>query len=267
MPITYFETQLGLLPIRPSGDVVEAFLDLVLRRFRWFEPRRYGSASLAKPIDPGRLDLKPLVAHYEERGSLCVAARTDRDFIWILPLSPRAPPYIGKITWTTSARPAAKASWRAAHEQQITELMRFFQSPLALAGMDSDLHSKKWRLVHKSLPTDDGKDFTFSEEEFTVRDYSEGLPGLVWRNFYGPPFVRMFGSRLAALPSECLKPLGEDLVLVQPYELPTVAGTEAGLARERELISLLGPECFYDHERHTLPTRRPVLDPLGQPFQ
>ncbi|WP_257460285.1 hypothetical protein [Archangium lipolyticum] len=43
------------------------------------------------------------------------------------------------------------------------------------------------------------------------------------------------------------------------------AGTESGLARERELISLLGPECFYDHERLTLPTRRPVLDAPGQP--
>jgi hypothetical protein len=38
------------------------------------------------------------------------------------------------------------------------------------------------------------------------------------------------------------------------------------MARERELISLLGPECFYDHEHHTLPTRRPVLDALGQPL-
>jgi len=53
---------------------------------------------------------------------------------------------------------------------------------------------------------------------------------------------------------------------VQPYELPTEAGTEAGIARERELISALGPECFYDHEHLTLPTRRPVLDALGQPL-
>ncbi len=99
-----------------------------------------------------------------------------------------------------------------------------------------------------------------------MRDYSEGLAGLFWRNFYGPPFVRMFGERLDALPAECRKPLGEDIVLVQPYALPTEAGTEAGRARERELISLLGPECFYDHEHHTLPTRRPVLDALGQPL-
>ncbi|KFA93810.1 hypothetical protein Q664_07000 [Archangium violaceum Cb vi76] len=120
--------------------------------------------------------------------------------------------------------------------------------------------------MHKSIPTEEGKEFTYSEEEHTVRDYSEGLPGLVWRNFYGPPFVRMFGERLGALPAECRQTLGDDIVLVQPYELPTEAGTESGMAREREFISLLGPECFYDHEHHTLPTRRPVLDALGQPL-
>ncbi|WPB74782.1 hypothetical protein KYC5002_37955 [Archangium violaceum] len=144
--------------------------------------------------------------------------------------------------------------------------MRLVQSPLAFAGLETDLHGKQQRLVHKSIPTDTGKDFTWSEEEFTVRDYSEGLPGLVWRNFYGPPFLRMFGERLDTLPTGSRQPFGEDIVLVQPYELPTEAGTEAGMARERELISLLGPECFYDHERRTLPTRRPVLDALGQPL-
>ncbi|HSP80099.1 MAG TPA: hypothetical protein VLQ93_16330 [Myxococcaceae bacterium] len=48
-----------------------------------------------------------------------------------------------------------------------------------------------------------------------------------WRNFYGAPFVRMFGERLEALPPECRRAFGEDLVLVQPYELPTEAGSEA----------------------------------------
>ncbi len=144
--------------------------------------------------------------------------------------------------------------------------MRLVQSPLALAGLEADVHGKQRRLVHKRIPMEGGKDFTYSEEEFTVRDYSEGLPGLVWRNFYGPPFIRMFGQRLDALPAGYRKPLGEDLVLVQPYELPTEAGSEAGRASERELISLLGPECFYDHEHHTLPTRRPLLNALGQPL-
>ena len=266
MPIKYLDLQIRLPPGRPTGESVREFLDLVLRKYKWFEPRRYGSASLANAMDPARIDLSPLLDHYEQRKSLGVAAKTDRDFISIHPSSTGAPPYTGSISWLTSATSASKASWRAAHTQQVAELMRLVQSPLALAGLETDVHGKQRRLVHKSIPTEGGKEFTYSEEERTVRDYSEGLPGLVWRNFYGPLFVRMFGERLDALPAECRRPLGEDLVLVQPYELPTEAGTEAGKTRERELISLLGPECFYDHERHTLPTRRPVLDALGQPL-
>jgi hypothetical protein len=267
MAIKRFDTQLGLPPGRPSSALVSEFLSLTLREFRWFEPRRYGHASLENAIDSSRLDLGALVAYYEEHGKLFVAARTDRDFISIYPtLRKEVPPYTGMIAWMTSASSASKSSWRAAHAQQVAELMRLVQSPLALSGLATDLDSKQWWLVPKSTPREDGTEFTYSEREFTVRDYSEGLPGLVWRNFYGPPFVRMFGERLDALPPECRKSLGEDLVLVQPYELPTAAGTEAGIARERELISLLGPECFYDHEHHTLPTRRPVLDALGQPL-
>ncbi|MFY0565003.1 hypothetical protein ACN28E_14265 [Archangium lansingense] len=231
-------------------------LELVFHTYRWFDPRRYGSASLANTIDSNHVDLAPIVAHYEDHNSLCVAAKTDRDFIWFSPILPGSPPYAGEISWMTSTTSAAKASWRASHATQVAELMHLVGSPLAKSGLEEDLDRKTRRWV---------LDGTSEKRVLNLRDYSEGLPGLVWRNFYGPPFIRMFGERLDALPSECRKPLGEDLVLVQPYELPTEAGTEAGMTRERELISLLGPECFYDHERRTLPTRRPVLDSLGQP--
>jgi hypothetical protein len=266
MAIKYFDTEISLLPSLLAADLVREILDLVLRHYRWFEPRRYDSGSLVKTIEPSRLDLVPLVAYYEEHNKLCVAAKTDRDFIFFLPSRSNVHPYIGKFSWTTSASSASKASWRAAHVQQVAELMRLVQSPLALAGLDTDLHGKTRRLVPKSTPQEDGTEFTYSEQVITVRDYSQGLPGLVWRNFYGPPFVRMFGERLDALPPECRQSLGEDIALVQPYALPTAAGTEAGITRERELISLLGPECFYDHAHHALPTRRPILDALGQPL-
>ncbi|HYI01296.1 hypothetical protein [Hyalangium sp.] len=94
-----------------------------------------------------------------------------------------------------------------------------------------------------------------------MRDYSEGLAGLYWRTFLGAPFLRLFGDRLATLPADYRQELSDELVLVQPYELPTHASTPEGDARERQLISLLGPECFYDHERHLKPTRRPELGP------
>jgi hypothetical protein len=254
---TSLDIEIRLPPGRLAGGLVREVLELALRRFRWFEARRYGHASMKEAIDPAHLDLNALVAYYEERGWLCVGAKTDRDFIWFSPARSTEFPYVGEISWTTSVRSASKADWRTALVQQVTELMRLVQSPLAQVGMGQDFERKTRRWI----PQEVGE-----LRVITVRDYSEGLPGLFWRNFYGPPFVRMFGEHLDALPAECRRPLGQDIVLVQPYELPSEAGTGSGMARERELISLLGPECFYDHEHHTLPTRRPVLDALGQPL-
>jgi hypothetical protein len=143
--------------------VVGEFLDLALRQFRWFEPRRYGSASLNEPIDPSHIDLGALIAYYEEHGTLYVAARTDRDFVSVYPTTTGAPPHTGSISWMTSASSASKYSWRAAHAKQVSEVMRLFQSPLAMAGLETDIHGKRWKLVHKSIPTEGGKEFTYSE--------------------------------------------------------------------------------------------------------
>jgi hypothetical protein len=129
--------------------------------------------------------------------------------------------------------------------------MRLFNSPLAQTGAAEDMERKTERLVLAP----DG----FGQVQIhTVRDYSEGLAGLFWRNFFGPPFVQLFGERLTTLPAEFKQEQGDGIILVQPYELPTQAGTPEGDARERQLITHLGPECFYDHERHLKPTR--VLD-------
>jgi hypothetical protein len=254
-------TRISLPPGLLSSQVVREFLRLSLEEFRWFEPRRYGYASLKEKVDPERIDHDALTSYYEENGILFVAARTNRDFFMILPtrhdVPPYDPPHRGGITWVTSAKSAAKDSWRTTHVEQVTRLMRLVGSPYAVTALDEDYEGKKQRRVDMG---------TFHQQVPTVRGYDEGLAGLFWRNFFGPPFVRLFGERLSSLPPESLQTLDEELVLVQPYELPTLAGTDEGLSRERSLTQLLGPECFYDHERHTPPSRRPVLEHLSQPL-
>jgi hypothetical protein len=219
---------------------------------------RYDSIpAFDKQLAPQRIDYDALIALYEEGQSLCVGARTDSDYICIFPARADSPPHGGNIIWEASAKSASKPAWRTAHVEQIAEIMRLVRSPLATSALDEDCERKSHRLV------DDGTSLT---RTFTVRDYSEGLAGLFWRNFFGPPFVRLFGERLAALPPEYRMPLGEELTLVQPYTLPTEAGTESGQAREQALIAQLGPECFYDHARHSPPTRRPFLAHLCEPL-
>jgi hypothetical protein len=248
-------TKIYLPPGVPPTAVVYRLLRLILEEYRWFRPMRYGHADLDGRLDPERIDYDALGAFYEERRFLYVAARTERDFISVSPSRPRAEyPYTGKISWWTSVKEADKPRWRDAQLRQVREVMSLTGSPLAQTGPEDDFSRKTRRIV----PAPDG---VGSVEEITVRDYSEGLAGLYWRNFLGAPFLRLFGDRLDALPPESRQELSDELVLVQPYELPAQAGTPGGDERERQLISLLGPECFYDHERHVKPTRRPELGP------
>ncbi|MDY7225140.1 hypothetical protein [Hyalangium rubrum] len=245
-------TYITFPPGVPSGAVVREILQRAFETYRWFRPMKYGQASLDGRLDPDRIDFDALVNLYERKSNLTVTTRTDRDYLILYPAKPIDPPYTGKLIWATSAAEASKAAWRSNHLQQVLTLMRLVGSPLAQAGLDADYERKKWRLV----PDPDGLAAT---EVYTVRDYSEGLVGLTWRNFLGPPFVRLFGERLASLPSETRQELGDDTVLIQPYALPAQAGTSEATARERQLIAHLGPECFYDHEHHRKPTRLPEL--------
>jgi hypothetical protein len=252
MPIQYLETKICLPPGPVASTTVEAFFRRVFEEYLWFRPMRFGGASLNKVLTPKHIDYAALLDHYERVHSITVAARTDRDFFLFSCATSMEFPYVGRITWLTSAKLGAKPAWRQAHQRQVLELMRLLDSPLAVSALDTDIENKTQRWV----PNPDGFG---SELTSTVRGYGEGLPGVFWRNFYGPLFVRMFGERLDAVPAELKENLGDGIVLVQPYELPTQAGTPDGIERERQLIALLGPECFYDHERHVKPTHVPDL--------
>lgn len=245
----YLTTYLWLPPGRPSPTVAREFFRRVFEEYRWFIPTRSDVGPIA---DPSRVDYDALLARYNEGLSVMVLARTDQDFFHLAPALGDAPPFVGKMSWDTSLASARKAEWRDAHLQQLRELMKLFGSPLAQSGSSEDFEGKCNRLV----PNPDGFGSTL---EFTVRDPGEGLPGLFWRNFFGPPFVRMFGDRLASVPATQRRELEDGIVLVEPYELPAQALTAEGMALEQQLIAQLGPECFYDHVRQRKPSRVPQL--------
>ncbi len=250
----HLETHIGIPPGLLPTTVVREILRLGLEQYRWFIPRRYGTGTLRHTLPPERTDVDTLLTFYEENEFLCVAARTDQDFLWISPARPESQRRFGRLALFTSPKAANKPSWLSAHLEQVVELMRLVHSPMAFTALDEDIERKTERFVPEEIG---------QRLDFTVRNYSEGLAGLFWRNFFGPPFVHLFGERLASLPPESRQDLGHGLVLVQPYALPSDAGTEHGDARERSLIAHLGPECFYDHALHLKPTRLPVLPPVS----
>lgn len=257
----YVVTNIYLPPGALPTERVYELLRRMFEEYRWFRPVRFGYAFMDGALEPKRVDYETLAGLYEKRKLLRVEGQGERESVVISPSKSSATrsesefPYGGKIRWTASLEQVSRPEWRAAHLRQVQELMSFVGSPLAQAGLDGDFRRKMFRFVP-------GADGVSQREEVTLRDYSEGLSGLYWRNFLGGPFVRLFGERLDALPAECRQEFSEELVLVQPYELPTQAGTPEGEARERQLISVLGPECFYDHEHHVKPVRCPPLGPV-----
>jgi hypothetical protein len=196
------------------------------------------------------VDYDALLRTYAETTALTIAGRTDENFLLIVTAKESDFPFAGGISWTTSAEEAAQPSWRAKHLRAVAELMRLLNAPLAIASLREEVKSKTQRWV---------RDDAGEELSFTVRAPNEGLAGLFWRNFFGPPFVQLFGDRLGSIPGHFKQELGDGVVLVQPYELPTQASTPAGLENERQLIEHLGPNCFYDHAHQRKPTRLPNL--------
>lgn len=252
MPRISLETVVSLPPRPISRRVARELLRLAFEEFQWFKPAQYGFGSRNPPPE-GPIEYDYILEALSSMGTAIVIGRTDDYFLFLgVPEEPHR--HIGKFSWVVPARKAAKASWREEHQRQVVLLMQLLDSPLAYSALFNDIEAKGNRLVKQDFG---------SSQESTVSNYSQGLAGVYWRNFYGAPFIRLFGERLRALPPECVTWLGEERVLVQPYGLPTEAGSEAAREQERRFIHLLGPECFYDFEHHLKPTRVPELLPIS----
>ncbi|WP_147445736.1 hypothetical protein [Corallococcus aberystwythensis] len=201
-------------------------------------------------FESGTFDLNAVAACYDESKRLFIGAKTDRDFLHLSPEKNGQYPFIGSFSWYTSIVEARTARWREAHLRQVVEIMHLLGSPLVQSGPDDDFQRKGDRVE----PNADGFGSTLV---FNLRDYSEGLEGLYWRNIFGAPFVDVFGPRLDAIPASQRQSLDGGLVLVQPYELPTQAMTPEGDAAESQLIATLGREAFFDLPTLTKPSRVP----------
>ncbi|NOJ96506.1 hypothetical protein D7W82_27485 [Corallococcus sp. CA049B] len=250
MALRYLKTRWSLLPGVPSTSTIRELLRRFFTEGRWFQPVRYGSVGVDEQCEPGSFDLDALAAYYDESKRFFIGAKTDRDFIHFSPERHGKYPFIGSFSWYTSIVEARKARWREAHLRQVVEIMHLLGAPLAQAGLDDDFQRKRDRIE----PNEDGFG---SKLVFNLRDYSEGLEGLYWRNVFGAPFVDLFGPRLDAIPASQRQSLDGGLVLVQPYELPTQAMTPEGDAAEGQLIATLGRDAFFDLPTLTKPTRVP----------
>jgi len=247
-------TTVYLSPGSPPAVVVQKLLHLAFKEYRWFKPAPDRIFDEDASLGPDCLNYSARLAYYDRSHSVSISDRTQQEYLSVSTSARTEFPFVGRISWSVSVNEPNKVEWLDAHLRQVMEVMRLVGSTMAQAAMIDDVYRKEERFI----PNSDGIGTT---QTFTVRDPSEGLAGLFWRNVFGPPFARMFGERLQLLPPDTVRELGDGLTLVQPYALPTQAMTPEGDAAEARLITVLGPECFYDHQRHRKPTRVPDLSP------
>jgi len=247
-------TDIALPPGRPAAATVRDLLRLCLETFRWFVPARYGTSLANNEIVAGAW-LDTLVTFYDREGKINVADVQERQQLYLLPDKPGRRSYLGTLSWFTPKKLATNKTWRANHAGQIAAVMQLLDSPLAIAAYEEDIHRKSVRWVREGA---------IEKRTHTLRDYSEGLTGLYWRNFFGPPYTDLFGEALDNPPVGRAEKLANQLWLVEPYDLPGQAEQARGQECERLLIEHLGKSCFYDFEQDRKPTRRPALPPLEE---
>jgi hypothetical protein len=248
-PSRQLSTGIFLPPGLVPGAKVREVLQLCLESYGWMKPVRYKDDWGWNPITRKRPFLNEVIERYERTGSLMLAGRTERQGLSMFSL----PIYGGKLScWWPDDKLARSISSREEHVQQVARMMRLLDSPLAYSAIREDEARKTcWEMEGRFI----------RRSEF-ITDYSQGLMGVFWRTFLGPPFVRLFGDHLATLPPDSARRLGSDLWFIEPYLMPADALTEEGRLKERRIIQHLGAECFFDFERQTRPTRKPELPPL-----
>jgi hypothetical protein len=186
-------TKISLPPGALEPAVAHQLLALCFERFKWFEPARYGTA-----LTPNRLErsgdwLDTLVDFYEQEEKLSIASNTGKRWLYLLPDRFGRCSYLGRLTWCAPAQDARNAAWREKQLEQVAQVMNLVNSPLTIAALEEDFERKTRHWVREG---------PIEKQVVNLRDYSEGLAGLFWRNFFGPPFVQLFGRRLEGLAPE-----------------------------------------------------------------
>lgn len=251
---TTFDLPPGFL----TPEKVRTLLHLMFEEYQWIKPKRYGNVDTDLKLPSGRNFIDTLVSYYIDEQCLSLDSGSHCEWLSILPDRRDGRSYFGSITWATFVKPASYSPWRLAHIKQVFEIMKLLNSPLVLSALETDMENKFFQWI----PDADNPDITIHSP--TVSSYAHGLAGLFWRNFYGPPFSQMFGERLNSLPQNNAQDFGDGYWLVEPYPLPTDVENDEGHNKEKRLIKLLNPKCFYNFETNTLPSVLPDLPELIQ---
>lgn len=242
-------TEIAFPPGKLSDSVVGDVFQKCIGVYGWVKPLRYGDVETPHKFSASQPWHETLLELFHKKRRACVADKNTQLYLSVGRNEQEA--YLGSLSWFTSESFAQDAQWRESHASQVGDIMKLVGSPWAFADTRDNIERKTQRWVREGQ---------FERREYLVRDYSEGLPGIFWRNFFGPAYSGMFGDRLQRLPNEYATKLSDNIWLVQPYKLPLDAQRPESMASESRIIEELGKASFYDHSTGQKPTRSPYTN-------
>ncbi len=236
----------------PPGPVTPAaqrkLIDIFFGTSPIFVPVKYGSIDGDTALDEVNPQ-KILTDFWEQRGRLVVTGKPASHFVVIMPNRQRESTWTGSISWCTPVK-AVNKGWCDRHVAKVAQVMKLLGSPLAYAGLETDLEAKCWQWIDDPMGG--------QRKEPTLSAPQEGIPGMFWRLFIGAPFTAQM-SILNTIQSSQVMDLDNGLWMVSPYTDPQDAETESGKNAETELINQIGSDFFFDHITKNPPTQVPTL--------
>lgn len=242
------ETKIHLPPGTVTLDAQRKLIDLFFGAAPIFAPVKYGRVDGDTALDATNPQ-KILADFWSKWGILTVTGKPASHFVTIFPNKQGESAWTGSISWCAQQK-IVNNRWRVQHIDKVAQAMKILGSPLAYAGLETDLESKCWQLIDEPLG---------GQRLIPILSVPrEGIPGMFWRLFIGAPFTAHMPALENIDPPQA-RDLGGGLWMMSPYADPNDADTEFGKLAETELIGRVGSDFFYDHKTHTLPKRLPIL--------
>lgn len=256
----YYKLKLCLWPGKSSPDTVRDLLSFCLENSPWFEPRLFGLLFPEERFKDSANWLNELMIFYNDNSAVCVGQGKESHYVNVHPIDPLRKAdsdhqqFSGSVGWMTQKKGRRVDLLDPVILEQILSMMRVVNCPYGFCG-DVDDHFAKSSYLKPDVI---GK-MKVQRQVPTISGFDEGLAGIFWRNFFGLPFIKMFGEKLQNLPDKYIRYTSDDIWVIQAYERPEQAGTDAARNAEKEIIEHLGEEHFYDHVNHEKPKHPPDL--------
>ena len=221
--------KINLPPIIYNSKLIEQFLKLSIVDYKFINPSKYGHINAKIKVSHSSFDVykKELSKLYEEKKDLCLGQGKDYLIVY-----PQEKSLVGNIYFISSKFP--KINFK---DEQIKTLMKLLNSPLSYSATEEMYYKFQLRDIKRK---------GYTEQIYTVRNYSEGLTNAFWRMWFGKEYINFFEKDELDKAPAFYKNYSDGIYFIQLFETPYDWNTKDGIKITEEFKRAVGIDAFYD---------------------